>query len=145
MAKRYQVPEFKDLVMLRLLRWVRDIRFFFYPALKEAFETTPPGCALRLLKAEDVVYQLDSDYGINITDLDKFEGLPRSMSEIPGTIRERRDAGTVSDMLRALEHTWAHGKADMELFGVLRESFIVQGGLEADWVNMGLLEKRSLA
>ncbi|KAK3115413.1 hypothetical protein LTR53_005260 [Teratosphaeriaceae sp. CCFEE 6253] len=91
MGEKYGLSVFQDLVMTTMLKWVESCGSFEYATLEEAFQSTPPGCALRLLTADDLAFRIvDSQEGLPLVrDVIEFlEGIPGCMGEVLSAVSD---------------------------------------------------------
>ncbi|KAK5732669.1 hypothetical protein LTR17_010350 [Elasticomyces elasticus] len=89
MGNRYKIPKFQDLVMLELLDGLLMYTSFETDTIKQAFATTPAGCALRMMMAELVAAQLqDEIFDLGPENLNDFDGYPGCLAEIAHAVKE---------------------------------------------------------
>ncbi|KAK5688477.1 hypothetical protein LTS10_000455 [Elasticomyces elasticus] len=75
LGDKYGIPAFQDLIMLELLKELDiDTRRAPITAVKLAFDSTPPGSALRELMAEEAAMVI-KDSGAPYDALDQFDGI----------------------------------------------------------------------
>ncbi|KAK4895434.1 hypothetical protein LTR27_006498 [Elasticomyces elasticus] len=148
MGDRYKIPKFQDLVMLELLDILLQYTSFETDTIKQAFATTPAGCALRMVMAELVAAQLqDEIFDLGSENLHEFEGFPACLAEIDCAVKEwsgtsqrivdedARECCVMSTVEMVVASQQLHFKDQQ---GVpRRKKFMVAGGPEVHWVQQG--------
>ncbi|KAK3619866.1 hypothetical protein LTR56_023760 [Elasticomyces elasticus] len=148
MGNRYNIPKFQDLVMLELLDCLRKYTTFETDTIKQAFATTPAGCALRMVMAELVAGHLqDEIFDLGPENLREFEGYSGCLAEIDRAVKEwsgtsrrivdedARECCVMSVVEMVVASQQLHFKDQQ---GVPRwKKFMVAGGPEVHWVHQG--------
>ncbi|KAK5688478.1 hypothetical protein LTS10_000456 [Elasticomyces elasticus] len=146
MGNRYMIPKFQDLVMLELLDCLLMYTSFETDTIKQAFATTPAGCALRMVMAELVAGHLqDEIFDSGLENLHEFEGFPGCLAEIAHAVKEwsgtsqrivdedARECCVMSIVEMVVASQQLHFKDQQ---GVPRwKKFMVAGGPEVHWVH----------